>query len=98
MEVNEHFERLSLTYPYPGLGVQDDFCIQLSCLEIRILEVAPRLWPLQGAMGGENKDLHDAIFAPIATQGRNSGAAAVDCGFPNSFLGDCRKKTYRYFI
>nr|VFJ52575.1 MAG: hypothetical protein BECKFM1743C_GA0114222_101104 [Candidatus Kentron sp. FM]VFK13258.1 MAG: hypothetical protein BECKFM1743B_GA0114221_102731 [Candidatus Kentron sp. FM] len=29
MEVNEHFERLSLTYPYLGLGVQDDFCIQL---------------------------------------------------------------------
>nr|VFJ77840.1 MAG: hypothetical protein BECKFM1743A_GA0114220_110351 [Candidatus Kentron sp. FM] len=24
MEVNEHFERLSLTYPYLGLGVQDD--------------------------------------------------------------------------
>nr|VFJ73740.1 MAG: hypothetical protein BECKFM1743C_GA0114222_107503 [Candidatus Kentron sp. FM]VFJ74080.1 MAG: hypothetical protein BECKFM1743A_GA0114220_107563 [Candidatus Kentron sp. FM]VFK20855.1 MAG: hypothetical protein BECKFM1743B_GA0114221_107351 [Candidatus Kentron sp. FM] len=29
MEVNEHFERLSLIYPYLGLGVQDDFCIQL---------------------------------------------------------------------
>ena len=29
MEVNEHFEHLSLTYPYLGLGVQDDFCIQL---------------------------------------------------------------------
>ena len=32
MEVNEHFERLSLTYPYLGLGVQDDFCIQLVVL------------------------------------------------------------------
>nr|VFJ68935.1 MAG: hypothetical protein BECKFM1743C_GA0114222_105053 [Candidatus Kentron sp. FM]VFJ69493.1 MAG: hypothetical protein BECKFM1743A_GA0114220_105123 [Candidatus Kentron sp. FM]VFK17720.1 MAG: hypothetical protein BECKFM1743B_GA0114221_104993 [Candidatus Kentron sp. FM] len=29
MEVNEHFERLSLTYPYLGSGVQDNFCIQL---------------------------------------------------------------------
>ncbi|VFN08072.1 MAG: hypothetical protein BECKG1743D_GA0114223_112712 [Candidatus Kentron sp. G] len=33
MEVNEHFERLSLTYPYLG-GVQDDFCIQLYYLAI----------------------------------------------------------------
>nr|VFJ64304.1 MAG: hypothetical protein BECKFM1743A_GA0114220_103532 [Candidatus Kentron sp. FM]VFK15601.1 MAG: hypothetical protein BECKFM1743B_GA0114221_103793 [Candidatus Kentron sp. FM] len=29
MEVNEHFERLSLTYPYLGSGVRNDFCIQL---------------------------------------------------------------------
>ena len=29
MEVNEHFEPLSLTITYLGLGVQDDFCIQL---------------------------------------------------------------------
>ncbi|VFN03787.1 MAG: type 4 prepilin peptidase 1 Aspartic peptidase. MEROPS family A24A, partial [Candidatus Kentron sp. G] len=39
--------------------------------------------------GGKNKDcseLHDAIFAPVVTQGRNSGATAVDCEFPNSFL------------
>ncbi|VFN04481.1 MAG: ferrous iron transport protein B, partial [Candidatus Kentron sp. G] len=38
----------------------------------------------------KNKDcseLHDAIFAPVVTQGRNSGATAVDCEFPNSFLG-----------
>ncbi|VFN06495.1 MAG: hypothetical protein BECKG1743E_GA0114224_110252, partial [Candidatus Kentron sp. G] len=36
-----------------------------------------------------NKDcseLHDAIFAPVVTQGRNSGATAVDCEFPNSLL------------
>ncbi|VFN00371.1 MAG: hypothetical protein BECKG1743F_GA0114225_104781, partial [Candidatus Kentron sp. G] len=25
--------------------------------------------------------------APVVTQGRNSGATAVDCEFPNSFLG-----------
>ncbi|VFN01264.1 MAG: hypothetical protein BECKG1743D_GA0114223_102661, partial [Candidatus Kentron sp. G] len=31
-------------------------------------------------------ELHDAIFAPVVTQGRNSGATAVDCEFPNSFL------------
>ncbi|VFN06943.1 MAG: hypothetical protein BECKG1743E_GA0114224_110953 [Candidatus Kentron sp. G] len=30
-------------------------------------------------------ELHDAIFAPVVTQGRNSGATAVDCEFPNSF-------------
>ncbi|VFN07986.1 MAG: hypothetical protein BECKG1743D_GA0114223_112261, partial [Candidatus Kentron sp. G] len=39
--------------------------------------------------GGKNKDcseLHDAIFAPVVTQGRNSGATAVDCEFPNSLL------------
>ncbi|VFN06045.1 MAG: hypothetical protein BECKG1743F_GA0114225_111671, partial [Candidatus Kentron sp. G] len=40
------------------LGVQDDFCMQLdnlfrSCLEIRILEVALRLWSVQGAMGAK---------------------------------------------
>ena len=32
--------------------------------------------------GGKNKDcseLHDAIFASVVTQGRNSGATAVDC-------------------
>ncbi|VFN00723.1 MAG: hypothetical protein BECKG1743E_GA0114224_103461, partial [Candidatus Kentron sp. G] len=26
-------------------------------------------------------ELHDAIFAPVVTQGRNSGATAVDCEF-----------------
>nr|VFJ58323.1 MAG: hypothetical protein BECKFM1743C_GA0114222_102212 [Candidatus Kentron sp. FM]VFJ73577.1 MAG: hypothetical protein BECKFM1743A_GA0114220_107312 [Candidatus Kentron sp. FM] len=30
MKVNEHFERLSLTILNLGLGVQDDFCIQLN--------------------------------------------------------------------
>ena len=36
--------------------------------------------------GVENKDLHDAIFAPAATQGRNSDPTVVDCESPNSFL------------
>ena len=34
--------------------------------------------------GSENKELHDTIFAPVATQGHNSGAAAVDCEFPKT--------------
>ncbi|VFM95509.1 MAG: hypothetical protein BECKG1743F_GA0114225_100721, partial [Candidatus Kentron sp. G] len=33
-------------------------------------------------------------FAPVVTQGRNSGATAVDCEFPNSFLG----KSLRYKV
>nr|VFJ77762.1 MAG: hypothetical protein BECKFM1743A_GA0114220_110292 [Candidatus Kentron sp. FM] len=43
MEVNEHFERLSLTYPYLGLGVQDDFCIQLDSLLARLRLTVSRL-------------------------------------------------------
>ncbi|VFN04581.1 MAG: hypothetical protein BECKG1743F_GA0114225_109563, partial [Candidatus Kentron sp. G] len=42
----------------------------------------------EGRNSGVPKDcseLHDAIFAPAVTQGRNSGATAVDCEFPNSF-------------
>ncbi|VFN01077.1 MAG: hypothetical protein BECKG1743F_GA0114225_105433 [Candidatus Kentron sp. G] len=41
-------------------------------------------------------ELHDAIFAPVMTQGRNSGATAVDCEFPNSFLGNRSGKMDRF--
>ncbi|VFN00579.1 MAG: hypothetical protein BECKG1743D_GA0114223_102085 [Candidatus Kentron sp. G] len=50
--------------------------------------------------GGKNKDcseLHDAIFAPVVTQGRNSGATAVDCEFPNSFSGSVASYMTRFW-
>ena len=69
-----------------------------SCLEIGIVARWRSDCGPARRDGGKNKDcseLHDAIFAPVVTQGRNSGATAVDCEFPNSFLGDCQKRIYR---
>nr|VFJ63115.1 MAG: hypothetical protein BECKFM1743A_GA0114220_103244 [Candidatus Kentron sp. FM]VFK09476.1 MAG: hypothetical protein BECKFM1743B_GA0114221_101065 [Candidatus Kentron sp. FM] len=55
MEVNEHFERLSSTYPYLGLGVQDDFCIQLYLFDFRFL--------IQNMLPEHRVELFDFHFA-----------------------------------
>ena len=65
-----------------------------SCLEIRIVEAVPRLWLPQGAMGAKIRIVVDYTTPKHHNEprprrnaaGRNSGAAAVDDEFPNSFL------------